>query len=451
MNANNSPYQDFIQLYLDNELSDAEQVQLFSEMSVNESLRKDFVVHFAMRDQLRRSLITPPVHLESAIVNAVQAPVTLAPTSSLLRVGLPAATLGAVLMLAFFWYGWKEPLDRAQTELESSLHQTAVLQSQLINKDNDIQSLRHQLDESSSIAEQAIGEAKSNRNEIDNLRASNRYNADMAQRRLLSLNSSQTEVQQLTQQLKDKSEQELRAQQLLRAAQMSNEKNIRDDQQQLAMSKVASTVTTSTIAASPSQSSLGSGTEAQSVFNDGNHGDGFALHDRSSANALVSSAERPWNFEIRALSLRSTLAISLPGIVNPPLNNYVFGINRRISDDWRVGLECGQENVLQQYTTIKNGITFSVDQNYLAFWVGAMADWSPSWLHTSDFQGFGTMVLGGTQVGPTGRLVLGARYELASVLSLQCGVESMALYARQESQPVWSLKYGLSGGINIHF
>lgn len=166
------------------------------------------------------------------------------------------------------------------------------------------------------------------------------------------------------------------------------------------------------------------------------------------SSASETNNERSFSLSLRGFSGRSFPAIDLEPLAEPPINNIAAGLLYRLDDHHALGIELGQENLLQRYDGVRNGTGITIEQNYLALWGGVSYRYT---LNPSQaLQPFGGIVLGGTQTGPMGRLTLGVAYQLGSV-SLTAGVEGMLHAFRYQNRWFSTQKINATYGVSFYF
>lgn len=165
-------------------------------------------------------------------------------------------------------------------------------------------------------------------------------------------------------------------------------------------------------------------------------------------SASKNTSERNFSLSLRGFAGRSFPAIDLEPLAEPPVNNIAAGLLYQLDDHHTLGIELGQENLLQRYEGIRNGTGITIEQNYLALWGGVSYRYTLT--PSQALQPFGGIVLGGTQTGPMGRLTLGVAYQLGSV-SLTAGVEGMLHAFRYQNRWFSTQKINATYGVSFYF
>ena len=157
--------------------------------------------------------------------------------------------------------------------------------------------------------------------------------------------------------------------------------------------------------------------------------------------------------QLRGFTARSIPEFNLSPLDAPVLNNIGIGLFYRLDRHISVGLEVGQESLLQKYEGIdKEGIPTQWQQNYMAFWTGIAGQYNFNHLtNIPELQPFTRIFIGGTKVGPMLRAILGLKYNYQNTLDIFSGVETTALFYRFQGNTFTTQKIGLTFGGSVHF
>lgn len=163
---------------------------------------------------------------------------------------------------------------------------------------------------------------------------------------------------------------------------------------------------------------------------------------------VQTTTDRLFALQIRGFTARSYPDVNIAPLATPVLNNMALGISYQFADGHDIGVEIGQENIEQRYSKTDKGIKTTIEQNYLAFWAGAMYRFSPD-VGTS-IRPFAQTFIGGTDIGPLARLSLGATYR-TGLLSFAVGAEGTLHLSRYNNSWYTTSKLGTTYSISIHF
>jgi hypothetical protein len=170
----------------------------------------------------------------------------------------------------------------------------------------------------------------------------------------------------------------------------------------------------------------------------------------SAQGTTVLTGTNGFQIDVRGYSMRSFPSVNVSSLVSPPLNSLALGVRWSFAKEHSVGLEIGQENVLQKYTSELNGVPFAIEQNYLAVWGGASYQYSPERIFGQDhITPFARAVVGGTQLGPMTRSVLGLNVNITPVLRLTGGAEGAVFFYQEQSNWFSTSKLGWTIGVGM--
>ena len=122
----------------------------------------------------------------------------------------------------------------------------------------------------------------------------------------------------------------------------------------------------------------------------------------------------------------------------------------RISAHEEIGLEGGQEAYFQQFRSVNaEGIPFIIEQNPMLSWAGVAYRYTL--FPESMLSPFLHIVLGGADVGLTGRAMLGLRFAPDSRTQFLLGAESSALIYGHQGRWYATPNVGFNYGVSIRF
>lgn len=171
----------------------------------------------------------------------------------------------------------------------------------------------------------------------------------------------------------------------------------------------------------------------------------------------VSSEESGWgmppiSIELRANNSRSMTPrpAGLANASNGLLRDRILGVHYRIGDNHSIGLEIGQEEFYQRFEEmLANGDFVRHEQNPALFWGGAA--YRVSFPIVSDLRPFAGAFIGGTEMGPVGRISAGTYYNLVPECDLFASGELSALAYSFNGTWHFTPKYGMSYGVRVKF
>ncbi len=187
-----------------------------------------------------------------------------------------------------------------------------------------------------------------------------------------------------------------------------------------------------------------------------------AKHQSGAAAALQDERRKqldgtknyPYALELRVFSALSFPQVDLPGLIDPPINNVAIGVQKRLNERWAVGIEFGQETILQRFVVVDGDSRTEYQQNHLGFWLGARAEYRPfesSTLYGAEIQAVLRSTVGATRMGPMLRPSAGLSFGISPLVDINLLLES-TFFAYQQAD-VWNLstKLGTSLGLQVHF
>ena len=154
---------------------------------------------------------------------------------------------------------------------------------------------------------------------------------------------------------------------------------------------------------------------------------------------------------LRGIASRSFPTVELPSQSNPLLRNIALGGYVRLSDGLDVGFEIGQENFgLIYYDKTEGGI---INKNPILGWVGLGIKGKIT--KPVDFLAGGKPYLqvfaGGTELGPTGKILCGLEYSWDDGLGFIIGMEGGSLFYNANKKWYSTEKFGFNYGMLYSF
>lgn len=168
-------------------------------------------------------------------------------------------------------------------------------------------------------------------------------------------------------------------------------------------------------------------------------------------STIKAQSERalPLTFSVRGI----IDAVSSPSISASPssnqLNNLVLSLGYKVSENTTIGLEGGSQNL--QYYTFENGKNDNATPHSSIEWLGAYYNRTFPILEQDELTPFTQISVGGTLSGPTGRFLMGLRWNPYKYINISGGIES-SLFLYQNSSQWYSMKtVGFSYQVNVNF
>lgn len=159
------------------------------------------------------------------------------------------------------------------------------------------------------------------------------------------------------------------------------------------------------------------------------------------------------SLQIRGFTTRSIPELNIPPLDNPVMNNMAIGLFYKFDKSMQVGIEVGQENFMQEYHQYELGsLKRDIKQNYTAFWTGVSFQYNiAEYGHTQKLYPFTRVFLGGTNIGPLLRGMIGIQFDYENSFSLFTGIESTSLFYRYSGNTFSTYKLGLTFGGSVNF
>lgn len=159
-----------------------------------------------------------------------------------------------------------------------------------------------------------------------------------------------------------------------------------------------------------------------------------------------------WSVSPRVMtSLWSSEVTALPPLSTPLVNNVALQALYRIDDHYAIGLETGQEPLVQVYSGVEQGRTVHIEQNYLAPWAGISYRYVADRIELAGgITPFASVTGGATRIGPMARATVGLRRDVGP-LALFVGTEFAGFAYRYQGQWFSTSKVGLTYGASVTF
>lgn len=155
------------------------------------------------------------------------------------------------------------------------------------------------------------------------------------------------------------------------------------------------------------------------------------------------------SLNVRGFSATSYPDLDIVPLSDPTLNSFALGLSYDLDENNSLGFEIGQENFLQQYTGVENNHPVSYEQNYHATWAGVVYQYTHS--SSNNIRPFARGFLGGTNVGPLGKAMLGFKYDLSNNFAMTAGIEGTAHPYNYQQEWFATYKLGFTYGLSLRF
>jgi hypothetical protein len=155
---------------------------------------------------------------------------------------------------------------------------------------------------------------------------------------------------------------------------------------------------------------------------------------------------------LRGITSQGNPNVTVPTNSNAWFTNIGFGASYNVSDFHAFGLEAGREAYPQVFTKVLYGDKTEVDQNPTYFWYGATYKLSLSEFFVPKiFYPYAQIFGGATTVGPLARAMVGLQYRPDKRVTFNLGAEASILYYNFQGTLYDSRKYGLTYGVSINY
>ncbi len=159
-----------------------------------------------------------------------------------------------------------------------------------------------------------------------------------------------------------------------------------------------------------------------------------------------------FNLSLRGITSQGSPAVTVATNSNAWFSNVGLGLSYNLSDFHAFGLEAGREAYPQEFDQNLYGEIRNVKQNYSYFWYGATYKLSLSEFFVPKvFYPYAQIFGGATTVGPLARAIVGFQYRPDKRVSFHLGAEASILYYSFQGTMYDSRKYGLTYGVSINY
>lgn len=412
--------------YLDGELPEMEHQRMFVELADNPLLQRDLTAMLSMRTTLQNDVPPPPPILEEAVVGKLFVPQT-SKASAFIRTrdGIFWALLSSLITLLIVGYPNNTAKQREQkiqtthdvtnhnlrnTSAEHTRNTLHILSSIGKSTDNIRKVVKHNTGHHYTNPLLTVSEAKQSSTSVDGKTS----NQDEQVSRIINSNDEwddyTEESSPVPMSSNDLTESGITSETITKSVSLLSSTNVSTDDTRN---------TPSLMSASPEQS----------------------------ANTNTPKCRA----EMRLFSMQSYPNVALPGLITPPINNFALTMSYSLSAEHSIGIEVGQENQFQRFTTNIDDRLVNIEQNYLAWWVGVAYQYSPQTEWFGIVHPFLRGSIGATKIGPIGRAITGIELPLMQRMSLMAGCEGMAGLSWQKGNAIGTMKLGFCTGISIRF
>jgi hypothetical protein len=427
---------ELLELYLDGELPEVEHPSFFSQLSINERLQKELTMSLVMRNVIGKDIRTPPLSIEDELVGNLIPTVRQVQSSNpfLIRsiaTVLLSALLSAIVTGTVVWSVWGNKMSAENISRVGGMNNTALHHDRYHDRSGAIISSKP------TATVQDNSNTKGFNLPVSGVQRQSFPNSHFGQPRqdrsiskmLSSIQDEETKIDMNA--LDQSSSDSYSHSTVIKPVDVAITPTTRNDVPKIEGFRSAD----------------------MSGVNSGDASENANVSDASSSSsAKTLSSERNIMTELRFFSMRSYPNSTLPGLINPPVNNFAITSLYSINPEHAVGIEVGQENIFQLYRVRNNNQEIvSVEQNYLAWWLSGVYRYIPLWARFSVVSPFAHISIGGTEIGASGRFILGADIAIFSSTSLMIGTESMTILSRFNGESIITSKTGISSGIAIRF
>jgi hypothetical protein len=157
---------------------------------------------------------------------------------------------------------------------------------------------------------------------------------------------------------------------------------------------------------------------------------------------------------VRGISATSYPSVDVNSQANPMFNNMGIGAYIDLFDNIEAGLEVGQEPFGLQYYKGEGDITISEEQkNPIFFWAGFSVK-AITGKHIEFLAGarpYAQLIIGGSKLGPLGRLSSGFQYSWNNSFGMMLGLEGTMLFYKNQGRLYNTEKLGMTYGLTYCF
>lgn len=160
-----------------------------------------------------------------------------------------------------------------------------------------------------------------------------------------------------------------------------------------------------------------------------------------------------FGLELRNINAKSAVASgTVPTSSNPWFSNMSLALSYNFDKNHSLGFAIGQEAFMQDFTNLTDGIVYSFKQNPLLFWYGLQYKLTlPDLIYANVIYPYASVLVGGTTVGPMGRIQAGLTFKPDKRVSFYLGAEASTLYYNVQNNIYNTTKYGVTYGIGLHY
>lgn len=422
---------ELLDMYLDGELPESEYASFFSQLSVNEKLQKELTTALVLRNTISKDTHVPPSSIEDELIGKL-IPVSQRTHSS---ASFLTRTLSAVLLSAILsatatgsiaWLMWNTAVSKVDSAKLVSKNNTTLPHHGITNALNENSRVsvsdkpdKHQTSVLSGLISMPLHKATS-------------YVVQSQIEQGQSIEQMPLTIQNESLRLDNN-----KSERSVSASDFNNTIHLTEEVEDVATDNSEST----TKEIERNSSIHGSSANSENMLVTAN------TPFISSEQKILT--DRNITTEFRFFSMRSYPNVNLPGLISPPINNFAITTLYSVDKEHAIGIEVGQENIYQKYRINSIEKEINIEQNYLAWWISGAYRYTPQWARFSEVSPFAHISIGGTQIGPTGRFVLGANIAILSPFSLMVGTEGMTILARLNGENIISSKIGITSGIAI--
>lgn len=173
----------------------------------------------------------------------------------------------------------------------------------------------------------------------------------------------------------------------------------------------------------------------------------------SISEIITPNGENKYSVQFRILSSNSYPSPqNLPSGTNSLFSNMSIAGYYKLDDNFRFGIEFGQEHFGQEYYNYENNQLVFVEQNPNIFWAGITARYETSKLENLfGIQFFGQPILSYTNLGPLAKGFVGVQY-YSGPIGISFGLEgSWLMYYNNQKELYSTKKLGISIGTSFCF
>ncbi len=179
------------------------------------------------------------------------------------------------------------------------------------------------------------------------------------------------------------------------------------------------------------------------------------LKTNSTRFGSATDADAPANsffVELRSFRAQSFPNLNISPLVDPPLNNVAAALYYRLDESQSLGIQLGQEHLLQRFEEALGLGLVRTEQNFLALWYGASYD---CMFDELDVAGSPRPYVNGTaalnRTGPMARVTGGLQWQISNGLGLRSAAEVSTAVYRHAGRWFSSEKFGFSFGLTMGF